>query len=175
LHVDTVLLRRLYFFFVLEVDTRRVHTLGVTRHPTGPWATQLPRNLLDDLGERASQFNCLIRDRDADFTRAFDAVFAFMGVRIIKSPIQAPRANAYAERFVGTLRRECLDQQIILGEGHLREVLAIYEAHYNDHRPHQGREQRAPGYDPDVVMDLSAAIVRRQLLAGSINEYHRAA
>lgn len=175
LHVDTVLLRRLYVFFVLEVDTCRVHILGVTRHPTGPWATQLARNLLDDLGERASQFRFLIRDRDAKFTRAFDAVFASSGVRIVRSPIQAPRANAYAERCVGTLRRECLDQQLILGEGHLRQVLAAYQAHYNDHRPHQGRQQRAPGYDPDIVIDLSAAIVRRQLLAGSINEYHRAA
>jgi len=175
LHVDTILLRRLYVFFVLEVETRRVHTLGVTRHPTGPWATQLARNLLDDLGERASQFKFLIRDRDAKFTRTFDAVFTSMDARIIKSPIQPPRANAYAERFVGTLRRECLDDQIILGEGHLRQVLAVFEAHYNDHRPHQGREQRAPGHDPDLVIDLSAAIVRRQLLAGAINEYHRAA
>lgn len=175
LHVDTVLLRRLYVFFVLEVETRRVHILGVTQNPTGPWVSQLARNLLDDLGERAGQFKFLIRDRDAKFSRAFDAVFASIGARIIKTPVRAPRANAFAERFVGTLHRECLDQQLILGEGHLRQVLAVYEAHYNDHRPHQGRDQRAPGHDPNVAIDLSAAIVRRQLLSGSINEYHRAA
>ncbi len=175
LHVDTVLLRRLYVFFVLEVETRRVHILGVTRNPTGPWVSQLARSLLDELGERVGQFKFLIRHRDAKFSRAFDAVFASIGARIIKTPVQAPRANAFAERFVGTLRRECLDQQLILGEGHLRQVLAVYEAHYNDHRPHQGRDQRAPGYDPNVAIDLSAAIVRRQLLSGSINEHHRAA
>jgi putative transposase len=174
-HVDTVFLRRLYVFFVLEVDTRRVHILGITRHPTGPWVAQQARNLLMDLGERAAGFKFLIRDRDAKFTAAFDSVFTDTGIRVIKTPVRAPRANAFAERFVGTVRRECLDHLLILSERHLRGVLTSWQAHYNDHRPHQGRHQQAPNDRPDRVVDVTAAIQRRHALVGLINEYHRAA
>src|SRR6478609_7223427 len=122
-HVDTVFLRRLYILVVVEHGRRRVHLAGITAHPTGDWVTQQARNLLMDLGEHADRFRFLIRDRDSKFTAAFDAVFTGADIRIIRTPIRAPRANAIAERFIGTLRRECLDHILITGPRHLDIVL----------------------------------------------------
>src|SRR4029079_12273085 len=107
-----------------------VHILCITAKPTGAWTAPQARNLLMDLGERADQFNFLIRDRDSKFTCAFDEVFAGNGTRIIKTPVRSPRANSFAERCAGTLRRECLDQLMIHSEHHLRQILADYAQHY---------------------------------------------
>jgi putative transposase len=175
LHIDTVFLKRLYVFFVMEIDTRRVHILGVTAHPTGAWTAQQARNLLMDLGERAGRFRFLIRDRDSKFTSAFDEVFTGNDVRIIKTPVRSPRANSFAERYVGTLRRECLDHLLIHSEQHLWRILTEYAQHYNDHRPHQSREQRPPLHEPGQAIDVTARIKRRQAVQGLISEYRRAA
>ena len=174
LHVDTVLLQRLYVLVVMEIQTRAVHILGVTAHPTGAWTAQQAPNLLLDLGERARRFNFLIRDRDSKFTTAFNSVFSGNGTRVIKTPVRSPRANAFAERFVGTLRRECLDHILILGERHLSKVLAEFARHYNGHRPHQSLQQEPPRRRGSAV-DITARIERRQVLSGLINEYRRAA
>jgi len=144
--VDTVWLRRLYVLFVIELGSRRVHLAGVTAHPTGPWVAQQARNLLLGLGERAAVFRFLIRDRDTKFTRAFDDVWRSTGVQISCTPIRAPNANAVAERWVGTVRRECLDHLLIVGRPHLVHVLRAYVEHYNQHRPH-----RSLGLDPPIL------------------------
>ena len=128
-----------------------------------------------DLGERAARFEFLIRDRDSKFTAAFDKVFVGNGVRIIKTPVRSPRATSFAERHVGTLRRECLDHLLIYSERHLRRTLTEYAQHYNEHRPHQSREQRPPLHEPGQAADVTARIKRRNVIDGLINEYRRAA
>ncbi len=148
----------------MEIETRTVHILGVTAHPTGAWTAQQARNLLIDLGDRASTFRFLIRDRDSKFTAAFDQVFAGNGTRVIKAPVRAPRANAFAERFVGTLRRQCLDHLLIFGDRHLRKVLGEYARHYNGHRAHQARQQRPPLHQPGPAIDSTVPIEGRQAI-----------
>ncbi len=179
LHVDTIGLTRIYVLFLMEIATRRVPILGATTNPTGVWVGQQARNLMMDLGERAGQFRFLIRDRDTKYTTAFDEVFTSEGIEILRSPPQAPRANAYAERWVRTVRRECLDRILIYNPRHLLATLGEYVAHYNEHRPHQGRQQRPPGAAdpaPTAVVDLAAARIRRKTIVnGLINEYSQAA
>jgi transposase InsO family protein len=175
LHADTVFLKRLYVLFVMEIQTRRVHILGVTAHPTGAWTAQQARNLLMDLGERAARFKFLIRDRDSKFAAEFDEVFVGSGARVIKTPVRSPQANSFAERYAGTLRRECLDHLLIYGEQHLRQILAEYAQHYNEHRPHQSRDHRPPLHEPGQPVDVTARIKRRQAVHGLISEYRRAA
>ena len=180
LHVDTVLLNRLYVLIFIEHDTRRMHLGGVTAHPTGDWTVQQARNLAMNLGERIEDFRFLIRDRGSNFTRSFDAVFQATGTTILRTAVQAPRMNAICERLVGTLRRELLDRSLILGEAHLRAVLAEYQKHYNTARPHQGIGQRitASAYHPARMTARGFRILqvrRKPVLSGLINEYVRAA
>ena len=143
-HAGTVFLRRLSVLFFIEHRTRRVPLAGITAHPAGAWVTQQARNLLMNPEDHADGLQFLVRDRDGKFTAAFDAVFTAAGVRIIKTPVQAPRADAIAERWIGSARRECLDPMLITGERHLRLVLGEYADHYNTHRPHRALQQNPP-------------------------------
>ncbi|MFD2768307.1 integrase core domain-containing protein [Micromonospora eburnea] len=175
-HVDcAVTLRRLYVFFVMEVGSRYVHVLGVTANPDGAWTLQQARNLLMELGERAGRFRYLIRDRAGQFTAAFDAVLADEGITACKIPPRSPRANAYAERFVRTVREEVTDRMLITGERHLRQMMGRYARHYNGRRPHRSLQLRPPRSDRPVVDLTLERIKRRPALGGLINEYERAA
>jgi transposase InsO family protein len=174
--VDTVFLQRLYVLFVIEVATRRVHVLDVTSHPVGARVVQQARNLLMAIGDDLGRFRFLIRDRDTKFTAAFDAVFAAEGIEVLRTPVRAPRANAYAERWVGTVRREALDRMLIFGGRHLVSVLAEYAEHYNVHRPHRALGQVPPlGLGESAVVVSAGRVVRRDRLGGLIHEYAQVA
>jgi putative transposase len=140
--VRSVLLRRLYVMFIIELDTRKVFLMGVMANPTSAWVVQQARNLSFELAQRARPVKFLIRDRDAKFTASFDEVFRALGVRIVPTPVKAPRANAFAERFVGTVRRECLDAR--LRSSTPRTVVHEYVDHYNSRRPHRSLSQLPP-------------------------------
>ena len=178
--VETVGLTRLYVLFVVEVDRRRVHLAGITAHPTGEWVSHAARNLLMDLDEQVHRFRFLIRDRDAKFTGMFDAVFQAAGVETVKIPPRAPKANAYAERWVQTVRAECLDWTLIWNRQHLQRVLTDYLRHYNTARPHRGIGLQVPvpirevaAVEPPTRSD--APVERVDVLGGLIHEYRRAA
>jgi len=170
--VETVMLRRLYVLFFIELGSRRVHLAGCTTNPSGAWVIQQARNLsFTNLFERV---RFLIHDRDAKFTAAFDEVFRSEGITVIHTPVQAPQANAYAERFVRTVRNECLDWLLIVGRRHLEQVLRIYTQHYNRERPHRGLALQPP--EPSQVKQPSGGDVhRRDRLGGLVHEYYRAA
>jgi putative transposase len=177
-HVDTVLLRRIYALIVIEHCTRRAHLAGVTAHPDGSWTRQVARNFLMDLGQRAASIKFLIRDRAGQFTESFDAVFIADSIRILTSPPQAPRANAVCERMIGTLRRELFDRLLIVNEHHLRRVLTEYLLHYNTARPHRtlGQLPPAQAHARPTQIDLAEHRVRRkQVLGGLAHEYQIAA
>jgi putative transposase len=174
--VDTVFLQRLYVLFVIEVATRRVHVLAVTAHPVGEWVAQQARNLMMEIGDDLGRFRFVVRDRDTKFTAAFDAVFAAEAIRVLRTPVRAPRANAYAERWVGTVRREVLDRMLIFGRRQPVWVLAEYADHYNVHRPHRALGQAPPlgPADPPVILP-AGRVVRRDRLGGLLHEYAQVA
>ena len=166
--VGTVRLTRLYVLFVVELSTREVHILGISEHPTGAFVTQLARNLVAELSDRRRSVKFLVRDRDTKFTASFDEVLSSEAIRVIKTPVRSPRANAYAERFLRTARTECLDHILILGERHLEGVL------HNEQRPHLGIDLGVPAgsAEPSVpILDVQ----RQDVLGGLIHEYYPAA
>jgi putative transposase len=176
--VETLWLGRLYVLFFLELSTRRVHFAGCTASPDGRWTTQQARQLAWSLSERTTPARFLIHDRDSKFSRAFDEVFRSEGVEIIRTPFRAPRANAFAERFVGTVRRDCLDWLLISSRRQLERVLRVYVAHYNTHRPHRALGLTPPIPGPRLRLVGSnppGQLHRRDRLGGLIHEYARAA
>jgi len=172
--VETALLQTLYVLFFIELGTRRVHIAGATASPNSAWVTQQARNLV--VGERHPGIRFLIRDRDARFSGSFDEVFRTEDVKVIKTPVRSPQANAFAERWVRTVRTECLDWMLVFGRRHLERVLRTYTCHYNRRRPHRGlglaTPEPRPG--PDSLAD-GVGVRRRDVLGGLIHEYELAA
>ncbi|WP_329433213.1 integrase core domain-containing protein [Streptomyces sp. NBC_01280] len=144
LHIDTAGLERLYALVCLEHGNRRLRIAGVTAHPTAAWATQQARNVACDLGIRLESLRFLVRDRDSKYTESYDAVFQAKDIETLKTPPRAPRTNAHCERGIGTLRREALDNILILNEAHTQRALTEYQRHYNQHRPDRARDQLPP-------------------------------
>ena len=171
--VETAFLKTLYVLFFIELSTRRVHIAGATTRPDWVWVTQQARNLA--MAGTLDGRRFLIRDRDTKFSGPFDEVFRTEGVAVVKTPVRAPKANAIAERWVGTVRRECLDHILILGRRHLERVLTSYATHYNRERPHRGLGLDRPD-PPFPLMRIPGRVIRRHdLLGGLIHEYGRAA
>ena len=176
--VDTVWLSRYYVLFAIEVHNRRVHLCGVTAHPVSQWVTQTARNLAITLDQQGQSVSYFIRDRDTKFTRSCDEVWRAAGTKVLRTPVRAPNANAFAERWIGTARRECLDHILIVGPRHLQRVLSVYIDHYNRHRPHRALDLKTPESTPRPVEPEPTAltrIIRRDLPGGLIHEYDLAA
>lgn len=178
--VDTVRLQRLYVLFFISIGTRRLEHVACTSNPDTAWMTQQARNLLMELEDRQHRPLFLIHDRDKKFSRAFDGIFQSEAITIIRTPFQAPNANAYAERWVGSVRRECLDRLLIFSRRQLERVLHVYVRHYNQHRPHRPLELRSPNANvgaapPRPAMLGVLQVQRRDLLGGLLHEYEAAA
>jgi hypothetical protein len=178
LTVDTVFLHRLYVLVFIELDTRVVHLAGVTAHPTAGWVIQQARNLAIKMGDALASRKFLLHDRDALFPQSFDTVFRTEGLRVIRTPVRAPRANSICERVIGSIRRECLDWILVVHRRQLEGVMAEYVGHYNAHRPHRALGLRAPetALAPLPVARASPRVLRRSdRLGGLIHEYELAA
>jgi putative transposase len=174
LTVETAFLQRIYVVFFISLATRRIEYVACTSNPDGRWVTQQARNLVMQLGDEHT-VRFLVHDRDTKFTHAFDQIFRTEGVEVIRTPIQAPNANAHAERWVRTLRADCLDRILILGHRHLEHLLRVYCSHYNEHRPHRALHLLPPnGRDPTQPIAGAASVHRRDRLGGLIHEYEAA-
>jgi putative transposase len=175
--VDTIWLRRFYVFFFIELERRRVHIAGVTAHPNGAWVTEQSRKVLTTLSEEGKRPQILIRDRDVKLTKAFDELLRSQGISVLRTPIAAPIAKAHAERWVGSVRRECLDRILILSRSHLERVLREYVDHHNTHRPHRALQQQPPIPKPIPIRTPpdEARVRRRARLGGLLHEYELAA
>jgi transposase InsO family protein len=171
--VETLCLHTYYVLFFIEIGTRRIHISGATTNPNAQWVTQQARQLLWKLEDNNQEMRYLIHDRDGKFGRNFDAVFRSANIKVIKTPVRAPNANAYAERWIRSIREECLDRIIVLNQNHLMHVLKEYETYYNEARPHQGIHQAIPV--PHRFESRDGPIQRRKILGGLLNDYHRAA
>ncbi len=169
--VETAWLKTLYVLFFIELSSRRVHLAGCTAKPTRAWVTQQARHLSWQLQDGTVPGRFLIHDRDTKFASTFDTVFTSEDVKIIRTPVRAPNANAFAERWVRSVREECLDRIFILNERHLHRVLRTYVAYYNHARPHQGIEQRCPIPLESAARD--GPIERRDILGGVLHDYYR--
>jgi putative transposase len=177
--VESAWLKRIYVLFFLSLQSRRIEFVACTPNPTGAWVTQQARNLMMTVDERQQPLRFLIHDRDCKFSGGSDHVFQSEGITVIRTPIQAPNANAYAERWVGSVRRECLDRLLIFSRRQLEHVLRVYTCHYNRHRPHRSLAFRPPEQANKAATPLRvpphAQLTRRDLLGGLIHEYERAA
>jgi putative transposase len=173
LTVESAFLQRIHVLFFISLATRRIEYVACTSSPDGRWVTQQARNLVMQLGDD-QPFRFLIHDRDAKFGHAFDEIFRSEGIRVIRTPIQAPNANAHAERWVRTLRVECLDRILILGRRHLEHVLRAYRQHYNEHRPHRALGLLPPNGRHLMSLNAPDRLQRRDLLGGLIHEYEAA-
>jgi hypothetical protein len=171
--VETIALQTLYVLFFIEVGTRRVHVMGSTPHPSQLWVSQQARQLMWKLEAEGRAFTHLIHDNDGKYSTGFDVVFKSQGIEVLHTPFRAPRANAYAERWVRSVREECLDQLIILNQAHLAYALRAYEQYFNEARPHQGIKQCIPC--PSTARSVTGKVERRDLLGGLLHDYYRAA
>ena len=176
LTVETVWLTRIYDLFFVSLERRRVEFVASTANPNGGWVAQQARNLLMHLDDRKQSFRFLLHHRDSKFGGGFDQILRSEGMTIVRTPVRAPNANAYAERWVGTLRRECLDRILIVNRRQLEHVLRVYAAHYNRHRPHRSLSLQPPDESASAAPREPAGHIRKhELLGGLINEYKAAA
>jgi putative transposase len=176
--VDTVMLRRYYLLFFIDVTSREVFFAGITANPTGPWTTQAARNLFLRHSDRLTAARALVRDRGSQFIDSFDEIFRTEGLKILKTPVRTPVANAFAERWIGSLRRELLDRTIIWNRHQLQRLVVDYMQHYNEHRPHRSLDQRAPLADEQsapAAPPPPIQVTRSSRCNGLINEYRNAA